>query len=106
MNWKAKFYLIYPRKLVNEIKWPAEWGHQCSGNLADMLQEVLKIKSGIGSEIKLIWNDEHRRQLIKDYDITYRDLEDYIGADCSLLSFKSESLMNKTVKRLKEMGAE
>lgn len=105
MNWKRKFFLVYPRKIVNEITWPSDWGNQCSGNLSEMIREQLNVKRGVGSEIKLIWNDDHRRQLIRDYNISSSDIDDYIKADCTLLTFRSERLMTRALKLLSKMGA-
>ncbi len=104
MKRKSKFFIVFPRKLVNEITWPDAWGYQCAGSLPDMLRDVLKVKS-IGSEFKVIWNEQHRWSLVKDLDITIKDLEDYLKADCSMLSFVSERTMKLAAKELTDRGS-
>lgn len=104
MSWKPKNYIIYSYKIIDELEKPDGWGYLCAGNLSEALCELLNVKS-IGSEIKLIWNNQHKWQLIEDYKLEPIDLEDYIKADCSVLSFKTEFLMNRALQQLKKMGA-
>lgn len=105
MNWNPKYYIVYPRKMINELKRPDDWQFICPGNLSEVLEHVLKVETGIGSEMKLIWNDWHRRSVIEDNNITSDDLDDYLRANASILSFKSKAMMNKVLKTLKGMGA-
>ncbi len=85
------------------MTWPSDWGNVCPANLSPMLSEVLKVKA-IGSEIKLIWNASHRHAVVKDNNVTYQQLEDYLKADCSLLSFQSVRTRTKAVKAIEKMG--
>lgn len=103
-HWNPKYFIVYPRQMINELEKPEGWGYLSAGNLSVALKEVLNAKS-IGSEIKLIWNNQHYWQLIKDYELEPQELDDYIKSDCSLLSFKSEFLMKRVVKQLNKMGA-
>ncbi|UOX35295.1 hypothetical protein LXD69_07190 [Flavobacterium sediminilitoris] len=102
MSWNPKFFIIYPRKIIAEIE-KCSTEYLCAGNLSDKLKEVLNVKS-IGSELKIIWNNNHKWQLIKDYDLEIIDLEDYVKSDCSILTFKTEFLMKKSVKALRKLG--
>lgn len=70
-----------------------------------MLREILNV-STIGGEWKLIWNNNHRRQVIKQNNISSQDLDDYLKADCSMLSFSAKGTMTKTAKLLIELGAD
>lgn len=101
--WKPKFYIIYPRKMIEQLQKPESWGYLCPGNLSEALQELLNVKS-IGSELKLIWNHQHRWKVIEDNKIEPADLDDYLKADCSLISFKTKFLMKRAIKKLREMG--
>ena len=105
MRFKSNFHLVFPYKTVDQITWPDGWGHQCAGNMAAMLCEVLKVKS-IGSEWKCILSERHRWQVIRDYNITYQEMEDYLKSDCYMLFFSSENILKRTIKALKKMGAE
>ncbi|MBD9179636.1 MAG: hypothetical protein EGP82_10770 [Odoribacter splanchnicus] len=104
MGWNPNFYIVFPYSLAYQINWPEGWGYQCVANLPLMLKEVLNV-STIGSEIKLIWNEDHRDTMIKKNEITYEQLDDYLKSDCSMLSFLSEGTMKRAVKALKRMGA-
>ena len=99
MSWKPKYFIIYPYKMINELTKPENYGYLCAGNLSEALRDTLNVKS-IGSEIKLIWNNQHRWQLLKDYELDGNDLDDYIKSECSILSFKSQFLMKRTIKQL------
>lgn len=103
-KWCPKYYIVYPYKMINELDKPDGWGYLCAGNLSEALQEVLNVKS-IGSEIKLIWNNQHRWKLIDDYQLEPDDLDCYLKSNCSLLSFKTEYLMKRCAKQLRKMGA-
>lgn len=104
MKWNPKYYIVYPRKMIYELKKPDGWGYLCSGDLPEALQLLLNTKA-IGGEMKLIWNEQHRWNVIRDNKIEYNDLEDYIKSDCSMISFKTEFMMNRALKKLKEMGS-
>ena len=104
MSWKPRFYIVYPYSLVDQISWPEGWGNKCVANISSMLREVLNV-STIGSEIKLIWNDEHRYIMLEKNSITNKQLDDYIKSNCSMLSFISEGTMKRAVNALKSMGA-
>lgn len=101
---KAKFYLLYKHGMEDIIKWPEKWGNTCRGNIAPMLQEVLNT-GAVGSEIKLIWNDHHRRTLIRTYGITHQQLEDYLKANTGSLLFQSAGTRSRAIKALHKMGA-
>lgn len=89
--------------MVDEISWPDKWGHQCVGNLPDMLREVLGIKSICG-EIKLIWNEDHRWRIKEDNQVSHHEIDDYIKADCNSLHFASEKSMKRAEKELSTRG--
>ena len=103
--WKPKFYIVFPYSLTSQIEWPKEWGNTCVANMPAMLREVLKIKT-IGSEIKLIWNYQHRQLILQKNCITNEQLDFYLKSDCSILSFLSIRTRKRAVKALKEMGGE
>jgi len=103
MKFKSKFFIVFPRKMVNEITWPDTWGNQCVANLPDILKEVLGIKSICG-EIKLIWNEEHRYRILKDNQVSHQELDDYKKADCNSLHFNSEKSMKRAAKELTDRG--
>jgi hypothetical protein len=100
---KSNFFIVYPRKVIDELIPPEGWSCLYPGILADALRDAMKVKA-MGTEMKIIWNEQHRWSIIKDYDITYEDLEAYLKADCSLLFFQTESLRNRTLKQLQKMG--
>lgn len=102
-RFNPKYYIIYPRKVIDELTPPEGWSLY-PGNLGDALKELLNVKAIIGSEIKLIWNSGHRWSIIQDYNITPEDLDDFLKADCSLLSFETAALRNRVLKQLKKMG--
>ena len=104
MSWKSKYFILFKDDLNWKIKWPEGWGNQCPANLAPMLQEVLKTKA-VGSELKLIWNWAHERDMITKYEITYQQLYDYVKANVGSLHFQSEGTRKRAVKALLEMGA-
>ena len=104
MSWKPNFYIVFPYSLAYQINWPEDWKYQCVANIPKMLKEVLNV-STIGSEIKLIWNENHRDTMIKKNGITYEQLDDYLKSDCSMLSFISKGTMKRAVKALERMGA-
>lgn len=103
-SWNPKFYIIYPYNMINELEKPKNYGYLCAGNLSEALRDLLNVKS-IGSELKLIWNNQHRWQIIEDYNLQPEDLDDYIKSDCAILSFESEFVMKRAIKQLKLMGA-
>ena len=105
MKWKPKFFIVYPDKMIHQIKWTDNWGCHSVSNLPEMLQEILNV-STIGSEMKLIWNNNHRWQVIEQNNISSQELDDYLKADCSMLSFSVKGTMNKTSKLLIELGAD
>ena len=105
MKWKPKFFIVYPDKMIHQIKWPGNWASHSVSNLPEMLREFLNVSS-IGSEMKLIWNQNHRWQVIEQNNITAQDLDDYLKADCSMLSFSAKGTMNKTAKLLIQLGAD
>lgn len=104
MSWKPNFYIVFPYELAYQINWPEDWKYQCVDNIPKMLKEVLHVGT-IGSEIKMIWNEHHREVMLEKNNITDEQLEDYLHADCSMLSFLSPGTMNRAVKALEKMGA-
>lgn len=104
MSWKPKFFIVYPDELIDQIEWPEGWGYRCVATLPSMLKEVLKVET-IGSEIKLIWNDRHRNIMLEKNSISNEQLDDYLRANCSMLSFKAKGTMKRAVKALEKMGA-
>jgi len=103
---KEKFYIVYSNGGIEAMQWPESWKnkHQCRANIPAMLNEVLNIKS-TGSEIKLIWNDWHRSVTIKNNDITYSDLDNYLKAESGMLWFISEYTRQRAIKALSKLGA-
>ena len=104
MTFKSKYYIVFPRKMVEEIEWPEGWGNQCAGNVAEMLRDHLEIKR-IAGELKWFISESHRWEVIRDHNITYQDTENYIKSDCSTLHFNSKIAMKKAETALKKMGA-
>lgn len=105
MKWKPKFFIVYPDKMIHQIKWTANWRNHTVSNLPGMLREILNV-STISTEFKLIWNNNHRWQVIEQNNISSSQLDDYLKADCSMLSFSAKGTMNKTAKLLIELGAD
>ena len=89
--------------MINELTKPEGYGYLCAGNLSEALQDLLNVKQ-IGSELKLIWNNQHYYQVIKDNNILPEDLDDYLNAECCIISFKTEFTMKRALKKLKSMG--
>lgn len=104
MRFKSKYYIVFPRKIVEEIKWPKQWGYQCPGNLAEMLRENLGI-ARIASEIKWFVSNSERWKIIRDYNVTYEETEHFFNSPCGTLHFNSETAMKKAASALKKMGA-
>ncbi|MCD8178067.1 MAG: hypothetical protein LUE98_11845 [Tannerellaceae bacterium] len=102
-SWNPKFYIVYPRSLVDQLEWPEGCAYRCSANLSLMLEHVLNTKS-IGSEIKLIWNYEHRKIIMERNNVTSEDIDNYVKADTNMLSFLSERTMKRAGKALSAMG--
>lgn len=106
MNSKPKFFIVYPYDMIDQIAWPEGCDYRCDANLPSMLEDVLEIKDdSIGSEVKLIWNSSHRREMLVKNNITYDQLEDYLHSSCSMLSFGDKDLRKKVVETLKKLGA-
>lgn len=103
MNWNPKFYLVYPDEIIDQIPWPEECDYQCVAHFPSMLRQVLKIDA-IGSEIKLVWNDWHRNEMLKRNNITSDQLENYLKSGCSILSFEDRDVMDKVATTLRNMG--
>ena len=104
MSWKPKFYIVYADSMIQQVAFPEGWA-MCTANLPTLLRELLNI-STIGSEIKLIWNLEHREIMLEKNGITNDQLDAYIKADCNMLSFTTKGTMRRVVKELKKMGCE
>lgn len=104
MSWNPQYYIVYPTSMVEQIKWPEDWENTCEANLPAMLKEILNDKH-IGSEYKIIWNNEHREKIIRECDVTYQQLEDYERANTNVLSFLSKETMLQAAEALKRMGA-
>jgi hypothetical protein len=105
MKWKPKYFIVYPNVMNDNLKWPENWGNTCRANLAAMLRQVLNTKS-VGSEIKLIWNDQHRYTVLKDNQVNYSQLDNYLKAECGMLSFLSQTTRKRADKALRQMGGE
>ncbi|MDH6358953.1 hypothetical protein [Parabacteroides sp. PF5-9] len=102
-SWKPKYYIVYPMLLVDQIEWPEGCAYRCAANLPSMLKQLLNTKS-IGAEIKLIWNDNHRRIIMEKNNVTSEDIDNYVRADCCMLSFLSERTRKRAAKLLTELG--
>ena len=104
MSFKPKFFIVYPHSSVESLKWECTTHYKCMAHIPNMLQELLKI-STIGSEIKLIWNEQHRYEVIKNNNITYKQLEDYLKSNCSIISFSAKGTRKRALKEMKRLGA-
>lgn len=103
-RWKPKYFIIYTYIDFDKMGWPDDAPvYCCMGNLSTLLQHELNIQT-IGSEIKLIWNWQHRQQVLKDNDITNDVLEKYLKSNCTILSFAAEGTMNRALKVLIKLG--
>ncbi|WP_250716472.1 hypothetical protein [Bacteroides fragilis] len=89
--------------MVDQIEWPKGCDYCCVANLASMLQDKLNCKS-IGAEIKLIWNYEHREIIMEKNNVTSEEIDDYVKADCNMLSFSSERTRKRAVEFLTKIG--
>lgn len=103
-NWKAKYFIVYPHKSFDDLKWECTTHYACRAHVPNMLQEILNV-STVGGEIKLIWNHHHEREMIERFNITYEELDDYIKSDCSMISFSSKRTRKRALKELKRLGA-
>lgn len=104
MGFKSKYYIVFPRKMVEEIKWPQGWGHLCAGNVAEMLRELLGI-ARIAGEIKFLVSESEKWKISSDYNVSYEDIEHFLNSPCSTLHFNSKIAMKKAETTLKKMGA-
>ncbi len=104
MRFKSKYYIVFPKKMTEEIEWPEGWGHQCPGNVAEMLRENLGV-ARIASEIKWFVSEHERWKTIRDHNVTYEDTEYFYNSPCSTLHFNSKIAMKKAETALKKMGA-
>lgn len=102
-SWNPKFYIVYPRIMVDQIEWPEGCDYRCVANLASMFGDKLNCKS-IGAEFKLIWNYEHRKVIMDKNNVTSEEIDDYVRADCNMLSFLSERTRARAVKFLTKIG--
>lgn len=91
--------------MIHQIKWTDNWGCCSVSNLPEMLREILNV-STIGGEMKLIWNKNHRWQVIQQNNISSQELDDYLKADYSMSSSNAKGTINKTAKLLIELGAD
>lgn len=104
MRFKPKYYIVHLYSLSDEITWPEGWGNRCPANLIYLLREQLKNEK-IGGEIKCIWNDSHRMEILRKYEITYEQLDNYLKADCTIISFQSKGTRKRALKFLENHGA-
>jgi|SRR5690606_17279691 len=104
MSFKPQFFIVYPYSSVDNLQWECTTHYRCMAHIPNMLQELLNVKT-IGSEIKLIWNEQHRRQVLKDNDLTYQQLEDYLKSGCSMISFSAKGTRQKAYNEMKRLGA-
>lgn len=102
-KWKPEFYIVYPRTMIYKIEWPDGAPYRCCANLAEMLQFVLNTES-IGSEIKLIWNYNHRKIIMDKNNVTSEDIDNYVKASSSILSFMSKKIRDRVKKKLVDLG--
>lgn len=102
---KPKFYIVYPNRIIDEITWAENAPYRCGANFPGMFESVLKLPdNSIGSEIKLIWNNEHRNTIIQKNDVEYDDVENYLKADCSILSFEEQNIRDMVSMQLDILG--
>lgn len=102
-KWMPKFYIVYPMPMVDQIQWPEDAPYRCAANLPGMLKLVLNT-GAIGAEIKLIWNWNHRRIIMEKNDVTSDDIDNYVKANCCMLSFLSEQTRDRAAKVLRGFG--
>lgn len=100
--WKPKFYILYSYDEADKLKWPDGW-HECLANIPTMLQKELKTKA-VGGEIKLIWNDAHRRSIIDRWNVTSKEIDEYVQAKSCMLSFMSAGTRARAAKELARRG--
>lgn len=98
-----KYYIVYPYKMTDEIIVPKGWG-SFPHAITVLLKELTGAKY-LGSEIKWILDNNHRRSLIEEYNVTDQDIEDYLKSRCHIFSFTNKIHRNKAVKELIKMRA-
>lgn len=104
MTKKQKYYIVYPHKSVEDLQWECTTHYRCRAHIPNMLQQLLGVKT-VGDEIKLIWNHQHEAQMIKEYEVTYSQLRDYIKASCCMISFTAKGTRKRAIEHLKRLGA-
>ncbi len=104
MSWKPKYFIVYPHKSVDNLRWECTTHYACMAHIPNMLRELLGV-STVGREIKLIWNFQHQSEMKDKYNISYQQLEDYIKSNCSMLSFTAKGTRKRAIKELKRLGA-
>lgn len=104
MAFKPKYYIVYPYKSVENLKWECTTHYACMAHIPIMLKELLNVKT-IGSEIKWIIDSRHKQELIEDYNVTSEDLENYVKSSCSIITFKSKGTRKRALKEMKRLGA-
>jgi len=102
-KWIPAYYIVYKDELAYMIAWPNDCSYRCVANLANMLKTV--IKKRIGSEMKFIWNDYHRNEIISKNNVTSEDIDNYVRSNTAMLSFMSSDVREKAVKGLIKLGA-
>ena len=104
MSFKPKYYIVYPHKSVNDLKWECTTHYRCMAHIPIMLQELLNVKT-IGSELKWIIDSSHRWELMQDYNVTSEDLENYVKSNCSIISFAAKGTRKRALQEMKRLGA-
>ena len=104
MSFKPKYYIIFPYRMIDEMEWPKGCDYRCPANLPSMLRDQLNVQT-IGGEIKLIWNDTHRYEILKKNSITNEQLNDYLMSNSCIVSFISNGTRQRALKCLDKLGA-
>mgnify|MGYP000666069510 CR=1 FL=1 len=104
MGFKSKYHIIFPNEMVYKMDWPEGCDYCCPANVPSMLRDKLNVQT-IAGEIKLIWNHEHRMEILKDNNITDEQLDDFLKADCSNIHFAAEGTRKRALKYLDKIGA-
>ena len=99
---KNKFYIVYDYEMTNEINMPSPWG-SFPHAITSFLKEELKV-GNIGSEITWIIDYNHRSYLINTYNVSDKNIDDYLKSSCHIFSFYSKGTRKRAIKLLEKMG--
>ncbi len=102
MKFKPKFFIVIPHSSINNLVWECTTHYPCMAHIPHMLRELLNVKT-IGREIKWIVNQEHRLSVMKKYNVSWEDIDDYLRADASMISFSAKRTRDRAIKELKRL---